>query len=66
MFHVVEGERLVSERAAMCKLPSDVKEKLRAMGANEQVITGVITLEAAGLTVNPLKESPEKAGWPAL
>lgn len=62
----VEGERLVSERVAICKLPNNVKEKLRAMGAHEQVIIGVITLEAAGLTVNPLKGRLEKVGWLTL
>lgn len=58
----VEGERLVSERVAVCRLPNNVKEKLRAMGAHEQVIIGVITLEAAGFTVNPLKGRLEKSG----
>jgi len=62
----VEGERLISERVATCNLPKNVKEKLRAMGAHEQVIIGVITLEAAGLTVNPLKGRLEKVGWLTL
>jgi len=62
----VEGERLVSERVAVCRLPKNVREKLRAMGAHEQVIIGVITLEAAGFTVNPLKGRLEKIGWLAL
>ena len=50
----------------MCKLPDNVRDKLRAMGADPRVIIGVVTLEAAGFTVNPLTGKLEKVGWLAL
>ena len=62
----LEDEKLVYERVAVCKLPSNVKRKLRAMGADPHVIIGVVTLEAAGFTVNPLTGRLEKVGWLAL
>lgn len=62
----VEGERLVSERVAVCDLPGGVTEKLRAMGAHPHIIIGVVTLEAAGFAVNPLTGKLEKVGWLTL
>ena len=63
---VLEGEKLASERVAVCKLPENVKEKLRATGADPRIIIGVITLEAAGLRVNPMTGKLEKVGWLTL
>ena len=62
----IEGEKLVSERVAVCKLPNNVREKLRAMGVYDGVIIGVVTLETAGFAVNPLTGKIEKVGWLAL
>ena len=62
----LEDERLVSERVAVCELPDNVKGKLKAMGADPWLIIGVVTLEAAGFTVNPLTGKLEKVGWLAL
>ncbi len=62
----VEGETLTYERVAVCKLPENVKEKLKAMGVSQFLIIGVITLEAAGFAVNPLTGKLEKVGWIAL
>jgi len=62
----LENEKLVYERVAVCRLPNNVKHKLRAMGADPRVIIGVVTLEAAGFTVNPLTGRLEKVGWLAL
>ena len=62
----VKGEKLVSERLAVCRLPRDVEERLRAMEASPHVIIGAVTLEAAGFTVNPLTGKLEKVGWLAL
>jgi len=62
----LEDEKLVSERVAVCELPDNVKGKLKAMGADPRVIIGVVTLEAAGFTVNPLTGKLEKVGWLAL
>ena len=62
----LEDERLVSERVAVCELPDNVKGKLKAMGADPRLIIGVVTLEAAGFTVNPLTGKLEKVGWLAL
>ena len=65
-FLELEGEKLVSERVAVCSLPGSVKGKLEAMDVSPNVIIGVITLEAAGLTVNPLTGELEKLGWLSL
>jgi predicted aspartyl protease len=62
----VEGERIVSERVAVCKLPNNIREKLRTMGVYDGLIIGVVTLETAGFAVNPLTGKIEKVGWLAL
>ena len=62
----IEGEKLVSERVAVCELPNNVREKLRVMGVYDGVIIGVVTLETAGFAVNPLTGKIEKVGWLAL
>jgi len=62
----LEDEKLVYERVAVCRLPNNVKHKLRAMEADLRVIIGVVTLEAAGFTVNPLTRKLEKVGWLTL
>lgn len=62
----IESEKLVSERVAVCKLPNNVSEKLRVMGVYDGVIVGVVTLETAGFTVNPLSGKIEKVRWLAL
>ena len=63
---MLEDEKLASERVATCELPSNVKEKLKAMNADPCIIIGVVTLEAAGLIVNPLTGKLQKVGWLAL
>lgn len=62
----VEGERLVSERVAVCDLPDKITEKLSALGAHPHPIIGVVTLEAAGFAVNPLTGRLEMVGWLTL
>ena len=63
---IVEGETLVSERVAVCELPTNTKEKLKAMDVDPYLIIGVITLEAAGLKANPVTGKVEKVGWVSL
>ncbi len=65
-FFEVEGETLAYERVAVCKLPDSVKKKLGAMEVDPRLIIGVVTLEAAGFTVNPVTGKLEKVGWLAL
>ena len=43
----------LAERAAVCALPEQVKEKLREPGVHEGILIGAITLEAAGFVVDP-------------
>ena len=43
-----------------------MKKRLKAMNVDPRVIIGVVTLEAAGLTVNPITGKLEKVGWLAL
>lgn len=62
----LEDEKLISERVTIYRLPSNIKEKLRAMDVHDQVIIGVLTLEAAGFVINPKTGKLEKIGWLAI
>jgi len=46
VFEVEGEEALASERVAVCKLPSKAREKLKALGADPNIVIGVITTES--------------------
>jgi len=62
----IEGKALAIERVAVCKLPSKAREKLRALGAGPNMVIGMVTLEGAGLVINPAMGKLEKVDWLAL
>jgi predicted aspartyl protease len=59
----IEGERLLSEKMAVCELPENVKKMLREKEASENLIVGAVSLELAGYGIDPRTRKLVKVGW---
>jgi predicted aspartyl protease len=59
----IEGERLLSEKMAVCELPENVKKMLREKEASENLIVGAVSLELAGYGIDPRRRKLVKVGW---
>jgi len=50
---ILEGEALKYEVVAVAELPKEVREVLQRNGLDEYIIIGLLTLERAGMRLNP-------------